>query len=95
MEFVTAALALVRREITRLFANQGPSAAPYVISRDGARTVTGSINASDPESDPLSYAVVDGPEAGFGPGRCRRIVHLCGRAMSWRPPAARTVCRGA
>ena len=48
MEFVTAALALVRREITRLFANQGPSAAPYVISETVPGTVTGSINASDP-----------------------------------------------
>ena len=64
MEFVTAALALVRREITRLFANQGPSAAPYVISETVPGTVTGSINAIDPEGDPLSYKVVDGPAAG-------------------------------
>ena len=64
MEFITAALSLIRREITRLFANHGPSASPYVISETAPGTVTGSINASDPEGDPLSYTVVEGPEAG-------------------------------
>ena len=64
MEFITAALSLIRREITRLFANHGPSASPYVIAETVPGTVTGSINASDPEADPLSYTVVEGPEAG-------------------------------
>ncbi len=64
MEFVAAALSLIRREITRLFANHGPTADPYVISETYPGVVTGSINASDPEGDPLSYTVTEGPANG-------------------------------
>ncbi len=64
MEFVTAALSLIRREITRLFANHGPTADPYVISETYPGVVTGSINASDVEGDLLSYSVTQGPANG-------------------------------
>ena len=88
MEFITAALSLIRREITRLFANHGPSASPYVIAETVPGTVTGSINASDPEADPLSYTVVEGPEAGsVSVGRTARSPMW--RTRSWPPPAAR------
>lgn len=62
--FVTAALELVRRELQRLFANQAPSAAPTVSGQTIPGVITGSLNASDPEGDPLAYRLTQAPERG-------------------------------
>ena len=62
--YLTAALELVRREITRLLFNQGPVAAPALISELAPGVMTGSLNAVDAEGDPLSFTVVRAPEHG-------------------------------
>ncbi|MCB0923554.1 MAG: hypothetical protein KDB50_03260 [Mycobacterium sp.] len=62
--FLTAALELVRREITKLLFNQGPTAAPALISEVVPGSMTGSLNAVDAEGDPLSFTVVEAPAHG-------------------------------
>lgn len=64
MEFVTAVLEFVRREVKRLFFNEAPVAALTLNSQSGPGTVTGSLNATDPEYDPLTYSVTQNPDGG-------------------------------
>lgn len=64
MEFVTAVLEFIRREVKRLFFNEAPVAAPTLSSQSDPGTVTGSLNASDPEDDPLAYSVTQNPASG-------------------------------
>ncbi|UXA16212.1 cellulase family glycosylhydrolase [Mycobacterium sp. SMC-4] len=63
-EFVTAVLGTIRREIDRLLANRGPTAAVASVSRilDGA--ITGKVDAVDPEGDRLVYSVLKAPAYG-------------------------------
>ncbi|PEG40595.1 chitinase [Mycolicibacterium duvalii] len=63
-EFVTAVLGTIRREIDRLFANHGPTAAVAAVSRNADGAVTGTIDAVDPEGDRLVYTVLEGPAHG-------------------------------
>ena len=62
--YLTAALELVRREITKLLFNQGPTAAPALISEVVPGSMTGSLNAVDAEGDSLSFRVVKAPALG-------------------------------
>ena len=62
MNFVTAALSLISREINRLLFNSGPTAKPVLTSQ--TNTLAGSIGGSDPEGDPLSYAIAKSPTHG-------------------------------
>ena len=62
--FVATVLDFVRRELKRLFFNQVPTASPKLNAQTDPRTVTGSLNASDPEDDPLAYSVSQGPSNG-------------------------------
>lgn len=64
MEFVTAVLDLIRREVKRLFFNEAPVAALTLNSQIEPGTVTGSLNASDPEDDPLAYSLTQHPANG-------------------------------
>ena len=64
MEFVTAVLELIRREVKRLFFNEAPVAALTLNGQSEPGTVTGSLNASDPEDDPLAYSVTQNPDSG-------------------------------
>jgi len=64
IEFVTAALALVRREIDRLFFNDPPSVVSVQTSQGESGVVTGSIIATDPQDDPLAYSVSRAPSGG-------------------------------
>ena len=63
-EFVTAVFGAIRREMDRLFSNDGPSAAPVLTGQAGAGVLTGSLGATDPEGDPLRYSVVQAPGLG-------------------------------
>ncbi|WP_283634476.1 Calx-beta domain-containing protein [Mycolicibacterium poriferae] len=63
-EFVTAVFGAIRREMDRLFSNDGPSAAPVLTGQAGAGVLTGSLGATDPEGDPLRYSVVQAPGQG-------------------------------
>ncbi|MCK5752014.1 MAG: chitinase, partial [Mycobacterium sp.] len=63
-EFVTAVFGAIRREMDRLFSNDGPSAAPALTGQAGAGVLTGSLGATDPEGDPLRYSVVQAPGLG-------------------------------
>ena len=62
LNFVTAALSLISREINRLLFNSGPTAKPVLTSQ--TNTLAGSIGGSDPEGDPLSYAIAAAPTHG-------------------------------
>ncbi|MCX6479600.1 MAG: Ig-like domain-containing protein, partial [Mycobacterium sp.] len=62
LNFVTAALSLISREINRLLFNSGPTAKPVLTSQTNA--LAGSIGGSDPEGDPLSYAIAAAPTHG-------------------------------
>ena len=62
LNFVTAALSLISREINRLLFNSGPTAKPVLTSQ--TNTLAGSIGGSDPEGDPLSYAIAQAPNHG-------------------------------
>ena len=64
MEFVTAVLEFLRREVKRLFFNEAPVAAPTLSSQSDPGTVSGSLNASDPDGDPLAYSVTQNPGSG-------------------------------
>ncbi|MFN8089948.1 MAG: Calx-beta domain-containing protein [Mycobacterium sp.] len=64
MEFVTAILEFVRREVKRLFFNEAPVAALTLNSQIEPGTVTGSLNVSDPEDDPLAYSLTQHPANG-------------------------------
>ncbi len=63
-EFFTAVLAVIRREINRLFFNHAPTAAPQQTVDTDTGLVTGALNASDPEDDPLRYSVLQAPSRG-------------------------------
>jgi hypothetical protein len=64
LAFVAAVFDFVRRELKRLFFNQAPSATITLNSQTDPKTVTGSLNAFDPEDDPMTYAVAQGPSNG-------------------------------
>lgn len=64
MEFVTAVLEFIRREVKRLFFNGAPVAAPTLSGQSEPGIVTGSLNASDPDDDPLTYSVTQLPVSG-------------------------------
>nr|WP_232786762.1 Calx-beta domain-containing protein [Mycolicibacterium aurum] len=63
-EFVTAVFGAIRREMERIFANNGPTAALTSTSQPLNGVITGSITASDPEGDRLVYSVVQAPTRG-------------------------------
>ncbi|WP_286188669.1 Calx-beta domain-containing protein [Mycobacterium sp. PO2] len=63
-EFVTAVFGAIRREMDRLFSNDGPNAAPVLTGQAGPGVLTGSLGATDPEGDPLRYSVVQAPGQG-------------------------------
>lgn len=63
-EFVTAVFGAIRREMDRLFSNDGPTAALVLSGQTDMGTVTGALNATDPEGDPLTYTVVEAPSRG-------------------------------
>lgn len=60
-ELASGALLLVRRSLF----NQLPSASPAQLFTDAAGQVSGSIGASDPEGDALTYRLVQAPEFGL------------------------------
>ena len=63
LDFFTAALSLVSREINRLIFNQTPTAKPVLTSQTNP-VITGSVVAFDPNGDQLAYAVIQGPTGG-------------------------------
>ena len=63
LDFITAALSLVSREIDRLLFNKTPSANP-VLSSQTNPVITGSIGGSDPNGDLLAYTVTQAPTHG-------------------------------
>ena len=63
LDFITAALSLVSREIDRLLFNKTPTANP-VLSSQTNPVITGSIGGSDPNGDPLAYTVTQAPTRG-------------------------------
>ena len=63
LDFITAALSLVSREIDRLLFNKTPSANPVLNSQTNP-VITGSIGGSDPNGDPLAYTVTQAPAHG-------------------------------
>lgn len=63
-EVLTAALAMISREINRLFFNRTPTANPVLNSLGTGKVVTGTIGGSDPEGDPLAYSVTGQPSLG-------------------------------
>ena len=63
-EFVTAVFGAVRREMDRLFSNNGPSAALTSIAETAPGVITGTLTASDPEGDRLLYTLVQAPTRG-------------------------------
>ncbi|WP_370499630.1 Calx-beta domain-containing protein [Mycolicibacterium sp. jd] len=63
-EFVTAVFGAIRREMDRLFANHGPTAALAWSSQPAPGLITGTLTASDPEGDRLVYTVVQAPTKG-------------------------------
>ena len=64
MEFVTAALQLIRREINRMFNNSAPTAAPALTSATEPGIVHGVIDGVDAEGDLLTYEIISGPANG-------------------------------
>ena len=63
LDFITAALSLVSREIDRLLFNKTPTANP-VLSSQTNPVITGSIGGSDPNGDLLAYTVTQAPTHG-------------------------------
>ncbi len=63
LDFITAALSLVSREIDRLLFNKTPMANP-VLSSQTNPVITGSIGGSDPNGDLLAYTVTQAPTHG-------------------------------
>jgi chitinase len=63
-EFISAALALVSRELKRLVDNSAPEATPTLISATQPGLVDGTLAASDAEGDPLTYTVHEAPANG-------------------------------
>ncbi|MDG4666483.1 Calx-beta domain-containing protein [Mycobacterium sp. 236(2023)] len=63
-EFVTVVLGAIRREMDRLFANNGPSAALTSTSQTTPGVLSGVLTATDPEGDRLVYSVVQKPTLG-------------------------------
>ena len=63
-DVLTAALAMISREINRLFFNRTPTAKPVLHSLSNGPVVTGTIGGSDPDDDPLAYSVTDQPNHG-------------------------------
>ncbi|ORB29191.1 chitinase [Mycolicibacterium parafortuitum] len=63
-EFVTAVFGAIRREMDKLFANNGPTAALASTSLTAPGILTGSVIASDPEGDKLVYSILQAPTRG-------------------------------
>ncbi|MGB0963913.1 MAG: Calx-beta domain-containing protein, partial [Mycobacterium sp.] len=63
-DFVTVVLGAIRREIDRLFFNEGPSTAVSLSGQASPGIVTGAMNATDPEGDRLAYKVAQAPSRG-------------------------------
>ncbi len=63
-EFVTAVFGAIRREMDKLFANTGPTAALASTSLTAPGILTGSVIASDPEGDKLVYSILQAPNRG-------------------------------
>jgi hypothetical protein len=63
LDFITAALSLVSREIDRLLFNKTPSANPVLNSQTNP-VITGSIGGFDPNGDLLAYTVTQAPAHG-------------------------------
>lgn len=61
---LTAAFAAINREINRLFFNHTPTAHPVQYALSTPAVATGTIGGYDPEDDPLSYSITQGPAAG-------------------------------
>jgi YVTN family beta-propeller protein len=59
-----AVLAWVRREFQQTLFNQTPTATPVQTSQTYTGIITGSIGASDPEGDPVTYSVTGQPAHG-------------------------------
>lgn len=64
LEVFTAALAMISREINRLFFNRTPIANPVQYALRTPAVATGTIGGSDPEDDPLSYSITGAPAHG-------------------------------
>ncbi len=63
-DFVTVVFGAIRREMDRLFANNGPSAALASTSQTAPGVLTGTVSATDPEADKLVYSIVQKPTLG-------------------------------
>ena len=63
LDFLTATLSLVSREINRLIFNQTPTAKPVLTSQTNP-VITGSIAGFDPNGDALAYTVTQAPAGG-------------------------------
>ncbi|MCX6481773.1 MAG: cellulose binding domain-containing protein, partial [Mycobacterium sp.] len=63
LDFLTATLSLVSREINRLIFNQTPTAKPVLTSQTNP-VITGSVVAFDPNGDQLAYTVTQAPTGG-------------------------------
>jgi len=61
---LTAALAMISREINRVLFNRTPTARPVQYGLTAAGVATGTVGGSDPDGDPLAYSVVDIPTSG-------------------------------
>lgn len=59
-EFLSGALLLVRRT----FFDQAPTLNPQQLTGQVSGPITGTIGAVDPENDPITYSVVQGPQNG-------------------------------
>lgn len=64
LDVLTAALAMISREINRLFFNRTPTANPVQHGLAAPGVVTGTIGGWDPEDDPLAYSVTGLPALG-------------------------------
>lgn len=53
-----------RRSVIGTFYNRGPSAAPMQIGEDSSGVVIGTLGATDPDGDPLKFAVSQAPTRG-------------------------------
>ncbi len=62
--FLLGALQLLLRDTRFAVANRLPSAHPVETSQGEGGVVTGTVGAVDPEADPLTYQVTDGPAHG-------------------------------
>ncbi|MDZ4267955.1 MAG: Calx-beta domain-containing protein [Mycobacterium sp.] len=63
-EVVTAVFGAIRREIDRLFSNDGPTATVVLTGEAGPGVVNGTVSASDPDGDRLEYTVAQAPSRG-------------------------------